>query len=178
MAIQHTDKPKTRITAGLLMAKVYRNSDGFYLSGFACEYAGNGAVEEAEANLREAMQQLFERRYIQSPVLQTGVRKIGCSYVHTGKIVWDDSCGHRFCELPCASIKTRSGGNPIPQRQVAREIHDRMREISRNCLGSVALALGTHAQRQTDLPPGFSRDFAKRRGKIRQIENTRASDGG
>jgi len=30
---------------------------------FACEYAGNGSVGEAEANLREAMQQLFVRRY-------------------------------------------------------------------------------------------------------------------
>jgi len=45
------------------LAKVYRNSDGSYLGGFACEYAGNGSVEEAEANLREAMQQLFARRY-------------------------------------------------------------------------------------------------------------------
>lgn len=45
------------------MAKVYSNSDGSHLGGFACEYAGNGSVEEAEANLREAMQQLFERRY-------------------------------------------------------------------------------------------------------------------
>jgi arginine decarboxylase len=63
MAVQHTDKPGTRITAGLLLAKVYRNADGSYLGGFACEYAGNGSVEEAEANLREAMQQLFARRY-------------------------------------------------------------------------------------------------------------------
>lgn len=63
IAVQHTDKPGTRITAGLLMAMVYRNSDGSYLGGFACEYAGNGSVEEAEANLREAMQQLFARRY-------------------------------------------------------------------------------------------------------------------
>jgi arginine decarboxylase len=63
IAIQHTDKPETRITAGLLLAKVSRNSDGSYLGGFACEYAGNGSVEEAEANLREAMQQLFARRY-------------------------------------------------------------------------------------------------------------------
>ena len=63
MAIQHTDKPGTRITAGVLLAKVYRNSDGSYLGGFACEYAGNGSLEEAEANLREAMQQLFARRY-------------------------------------------------------------------------------------------------------------------
>ncbi len=63
IAIQHTDKPGTRITAGLLMAKVYRNSDGSYLGGFACEYDGNGSLEEAEANLREAMQKLFERRY-------------------------------------------------------------------------------------------------------------------
>jgi arginine decarboxylase len=63
IAVQHTDKPRTRITAGLLLAKVYRNSDGSYLGGFACEYAGNGSVEEAETNLREAMQQLFARRY-------------------------------------------------------------------------------------------------------------------
>jgi arginine decarboxylase len=63
MAVQHTDRLGTRITAGLLLAKVYRNADGSYLGGFACEYAGNGSVGEAEANLREAMQQLFVRRY-------------------------------------------------------------------------------------------------------------------
>jgi arginine decarboxylase len=63
MAVQHTAKAGTRITAGLLLAKVYRNSDGSSLGGFACEYAGNGSVEEAEVNLREAMQQLFARRY-------------------------------------------------------------------------------------------------------------------
>ena len=63
IAIQHTDRPGTRITAGLLLAKVYRVSDGFYLGGFACEYAGNGSVEEAQANLHEAMHQLFARRY-------------------------------------------------------------------------------------------------------------------
>jgi arginine decarboxylase len=63
IAVQHTDKPGTRITAGLLMAKVHGHADGAYLGGFACEYAGNGSVEDAEANLREAMQQLFERRY-------------------------------------------------------------------------------------------------------------------
>ena len=63
IAVQHTDKPGTRITAGLLLANVNRNSDGSCLGGFACEYAGNGSVEEAEANLQEAMQQLFARRY-------------------------------------------------------------------------------------------------------------------
>jgi arginine decarboxylase len=63
IAVQHTDKPGTRITAGLLMAKVYSNSNDRYLGGFACEYVGNGSVEEAESNLREAMQQLFEQRY-------------------------------------------------------------------------------------------------------------------
>ena len=63
VAVQHADNPGTRITAGVLLAKVYRNSDGSYLGGFACEYAGNGSLEEAEANLREAMQQLFARRY-------------------------------------------------------------------------------------------------------------------
>src|SRR5580704_14186549 len=63
IAIQHTDKLGTRITAGLLLAKVSRNSDGSYLGGFACEYNGNGSLEEAEANLRQAMQQLFARRY-------------------------------------------------------------------------------------------------------------------
>ena len=63
IAVQHTDKPGTRITAGLLMAKVYSNSNDSYLGGFACEYAGNGSLEEAEANLQEAMRQLFTRRY-------------------------------------------------------------------------------------------------------------------
>ena len=63
IAIQHTDKPGTRITAGVLLAKVFRNSDGGYLGSFACEYAGYGSVEEAEANLQQAMQQLFARRY-------------------------------------------------------------------------------------------------------------------
>jgi arginine decarboxylase len=63
IAVQHTDKPGTRITAGMLLAKVYRNSDGSYLGGFACEYNGNASLEEAQANLREAMQQLFARRY-------------------------------------------------------------------------------------------------------------------
>jgi len=63
IAVQHTDKPGTRITAGLLLAKVYRNSNGSYLGGFACEYTGNGSAEEAEANLQKAMQQLFARRY-------------------------------------------------------------------------------------------------------------------
>ncbi len=63
IAIQHTDKPGTRITAGLLLAKVYHISDGSYLGGFACEYAGGGSVEEAQANLHEAMHQLFARRY-------------------------------------------------------------------------------------------------------------------
>jgi arginine decarboxylase len=62
MAVQHTDKPGTRITAGLLLAKVYRKS-GSYLGGFACEYSANGSVEEAEANLHEAMEGLFKRRY-------------------------------------------------------------------------------------------------------------------
>jgi arginine decarboxylase len=63
IAVQHTDKPGTRVTAGLLLAKVYSTSDGSYLGGFACEYAGNGSVDEAEDNLRKAMQQLFARRY-------------------------------------------------------------------------------------------------------------------
>jgi arginine decarboxylase len=63
IAIHHTDKPGTRITAGVLLAKVFRNLDGGYLGGFACEYAGNGSPEEAEANLQQAMQQLFARRY-------------------------------------------------------------------------------------------------------------------
>ena len=63
IAVQHTDQPGTRITAGVLLAKVFRKSDDSYLGGFACQYAGNGSVEDAEANLMEAMQQLFARRY-------------------------------------------------------------------------------------------------------------------
>lgn len=41
IAVQHTEKPGTRITAGIILAKVHRSSDGSYLGGFACEYAGN-----------------------------------------------------------------------------------------------------------------------------------------
>jgi arginine decarboxylase len=62
IAVQHTDRPGTRITAGILFAKVFRKS-GSYLGGFACEYAGNGTVEEAHANLLQAMDGLFMRRY-------------------------------------------------------------------------------------------------------------------
>ena len=63
IAIQHADKTRTRITAGLLLAKVYRVSDNSFLGGFACEYAGHESMEEANANLHEAMHQLFARRY-------------------------------------------------------------------------------------------------------------------
>lgn len=63
IAVQHTDRPATRITAGLLLARVLRKSDESYLGGVACEYAGNGSIEEAKTNLQEAMHQLFARRY-------------------------------------------------------------------------------------------------------------------
>jgi len=63
IAIQHTDKPGTRITAGVLLAKVFRKADQSFLGGFACEYAGNDDVDHAESNLQEAMRQLFARRY-------------------------------------------------------------------------------------------------------------------
>ncbi len=66
IAVQHSDRPGMTITAGLLLAKVFRKS-GSYLGGFACEYAANGTVEEAHGNLREAMHGLFIRRY--SPAL-------------------------------------------------------------------------------------------------------------
>jgi arginine decarboxylase len=46
IAVQHTDKPRTRITVGVLLAKVYRNADNSYLGGFACEYAGNGSPKK------------------------------------------------------------------------------------------------------------------------------------
>jgi len=126
IAVQHTDKPGTRITAGLLLAKVYRSSDGSYLGGFACEYAGSGSVEEAEANLREAMQQLFARRY-KTKLYKLGFGKSVVRNIHAGKIVRDDSGWHRLRQLPRAGIKTRSGCNPFPQRQVAREIHDQVK---------------------------------------------------
>jgi arginine decarboxylase len=62
MAVQHADRPGTRITAGVLLAKVFRKS-GAYLGGFACEYAANGTEEDAHANLHQAMEGLFQRRY-------------------------------------------------------------------------------------------------------------------
>ena len=98
IAIQHKDKPRTRITAGLLLAKVFRNSDSSYLGGFACEYAGDGSIEEAEANLREAMQQLFERGY-KTRFHKTRVWEIGRSDIRARKIVQDDSCRHRLRQL-------------------------------------------------------------------------------
>jgi len=63
IALQHTDLPGTRITAGLLLAKVYRTTDQSFLGGFACEYAGSDSVEGAERNLQTAMTELFARRY-------------------------------------------------------------------------------------------------------------------
>lgn len=63
LAVQHTDRPGTRITAGLLLAKVFRRNDDSYLGGFACEYSANGTEEEAESNLQQAMTELFARRY-------------------------------------------------------------------------------------------------------------------
>jgi arginine decarboxylase len=48
LAVQHTDRPGTPITAGLLLAKVFRQSDQSYLGGFACEYSASGTVEEAQ----------------------------------------------------------------------------------------------------------------------------------
>jgi arginine decarboxylase len=63
IAIQHTDRPATRVTAGVLLAKVFRTSDQSFLGGFACEYAGGATVEAAEQNLRTAMHELFARRY-------------------------------------------------------------------------------------------------------------------
>jgi arginine decarboxylase len=63
IAIQHTEQPNTRITAGFLIAKVFRTADESYLGGFACEYAGHESVEDAERNLHTAMNELFARRY-------------------------------------------------------------------------------------------------------------------
>src|SRR5262249_34878555 len=62
IAVRHTDQPGTRITAGLLLAKVFRKS-GAHLCGLFCEYSANGTTEEAHANLTEAMEGLFLRRY-------------------------------------------------------------------------------------------------------------------
>jgi arginine decarboxylase len=76
LAIQHTERPGTRITTGVLLARVHRKSDNSLLGGFACEYAGHGTLEEAQANLRQAMNELFARRY--SPALHT---------LHFGKTV-------------------------------------------------------------------------------------------
>jgi arginine decarboxylase len=64
MAIQHTDRSGTSVTAGLLLANVFRTSDQSRLGGFACEYAGHDTLEEAERNLRTAMNELFARRYV------------------------------------------------------------------------------------------------------------------
>lgn len=63
LAVQHTDRPGVQITAGLLLAKVYRRADQSYLGGFACEYSANGTEADAASNLQQAMTELFARRY-------------------------------------------------------------------------------------------------------------------
>jgi arginine decarboxylase len=44
IAVQHTDRPGTQTTAGLMLAKVVRKS-GAHLGGFACEYSGYSTLE-------------------------------------------------------------------------------------------------------------------------------------
>jgi arginine decarboxylase len=63
IAVQHTDRPGTEITAGLLLAKVFELATDRYLGGFACEYAGLDSVSAAQENLATAMHELFARRY-------------------------------------------------------------------------------------------------------------------
>src|SRR5579864_1503178 len=38
IAIQHTEQAGTPVTAGLLLARVFRTADQSFLGGFACEY--------------------------------------------------------------------------------------------------------------------------------------------
>jgi len=51
------------LTAGLILAHLRRKSDQQDIGGFVAEYHGNEPREVAEANLRAAMQGMFERRY-------------------------------------------------------------------------------------------------------------------
>lgn len=106
MAMQSTDKPGTRITAGVLLAKVHRNSDGSYLGGFACEYPGNGSVEEAEANLHEAMQQLFARRY-KAKLYKLSFGKTVVRAFTPEKKFGTVLVGDWICELHCAGFEAR-----------------------------------------------------------------------
>jgi len=77
--------------------------------------------------------------------LQAWIWEIGSSDIHAGKIVRDDSCWHRLRQLPRAGIKTRSGCNPFPQRQVAREIHDQVKSPASTLLFQPEEAVA-HAQ--------------------------------
>ena len=51
------------LTAGMTWAKIKRKSDGHILGGFVAEYHGKDSKEEAEENLRQALQGIFDRRY-------------------------------------------------------------------------------------------------------------------
>ncbi len=69
----------------------------------------------------------FLRGVIKTKLYKLEIWEIDSSDFHAGKVVRDDSWWHRLRQLPRAGIKTRSGCNPFPQRQVAREIHDQVK---------------------------------------------------
>jgi len=55
IAVRHTDKPGTRITAGLLLAKVYRNSDGSYLGGLHASMPATDRSKKLKSTCRKRL---------------------------------------------------------------------------------------------------------------------------
>jgi arginine decarboxylase len=124
IAVQHTDKPGTRITAGVLLAKVFRNADDSCLGGFACEYAGNGSLEEAKANLRQAMQQLFARRY-KTKLYRLHCEKLVVRTCIAKKLFGTILVGIGFASYLVPILRTAVEVNPS-HRQVTREIYNQL----------------------------------------------------
>jgi arginine decarboxylase len=51
------------LTVGLIYSQLRKKLDHAHLGGFVAEYHGNASSKEAEENLRQAMQGIFDRRY-------------------------------------------------------------------------------------------------------------------
>ena len=96
---------------------------------------------------------------LSNKVLQTRDWENSRSDLCPGKILWDYSCRHRLRQLPCASVETNSGGNPVPQRQVTREIFDQLSKPA-SSFQFCTLAT-TKSTSETDMPCQLSASVSR-----------------
>ena len=163
IAIQHTEQPNTRITAGFLIAKVFVIADESYLGGFACEYAGHDSVEEAERNLHTAMNELFARRY--SSTLYR--LEFGKSVVRTftpSNAIRNRSRRYRLRLVPLAGDRQDAHCHALTQRQIPRPLYHALTEpLARRRMAGTAFLFAVRSS-QFRLPFAVCRlPFAVRR---------------